>query len=186
MAESAERMTYAEYLEFEREAGTKHEFITGQIVAMAGGTPEHARLAVNVATALVNALRGRCCSVFSSELRVHVPATGRSTYPDVTVVCDERRTAGVDGDAIINPMVVVEVLSPATEASDRGEKFAHYRRIESLREYVLVGQREPHIEVYHHDGDSWVLREYGPGETAALASLALSLVVDEIYADPLG
>lgn len=181
-----QRKAYAEYLAFERAAETKHELVDGQIVATAGGTPEHARLAANVSAALVAAPRGRPCSAFSADLRVHVPATGRSTYPDVTVVCDERRTAEIDADAIVNPTVIVEVLSPTTEASDRGEKFAHYRRLESLHEYVLVSQDEPRIEVYRREDDVWALRDYGPGQEAALASLDVTLSVDEIYADPLG
>jgi Uma2 family endonuclease len=186
VGEPVQRKTYAEYLAFEREAETKHEFVDGQIVAMAGGTPEHSRLAASVIQALGTALRGRRCSAFSSDLRVHIPATGRSTYPDVTVVCDERLTADVDADAIINPTVIVEILSPRTEASDRGEKFAHYRRIESLQEYVLVGQDEQRIEVYRREGDVWALRDYGPGQEAELASLDVRLAVDAIYADPLG
>ena len=178
-------MSYPEYLAFERAAEIKHEFIDGRVVAMAGGSPEHARLAANVAAALLVALRGRRCSAFSSDLRVHIPATGRSMYPDVTVVCDERRTASVYPDAIINPTVIVEVLSPTTEASDRGEKFAHYRRLAGLHEYVLVNQDHPRIEIYRREGDVWALREYGPGERAELSSLDVRLAVDEIYADPL-
>jgi Uma2 family endonuclease len=185
VAELVQRKTYAEYLAFERGAATKHEFVDGQIVAMAGGTPEHPRLAVNVSAALVGALRGRPCSAFSADLRVHVPATGRTTYPDVTAVRDERRTAEVDDDAIVNPTVIVEILSPSTEASDRGEKFAHYRRLESLQEYVLVSQEEQRIEVYRRENDVWALRDYGPGQAAELASLEVTLSVDEIYADPL-
>ena len=185
MGEAVQRKTYLEYLAFEAEAKTKHEFVDGQIVAMAGGTPEHARLAANVSAALVTALRGRPCSAFSADLRVHVPATGGTTYPDVTVVCDERRTADVDGDAITNPTVIVEILSPTTEASDRGEKFAHYRRLDSLREYVLVSQGEPRIEVYRRENEVWALRDYGPDQQAELASLDVTLSVDDIYTDPL-
>ncbi|MAQ17668.1 MAG: hypothetical protein CMN30_23095 [Sandaracinus sp.] len=186
MGEPAERISYGEYLAFERDAETKHEFIDGMVVAMAGGTPEHSRLAMNMGVALMNALRGRRCSAFSSDLRVHIPATGRSTYPDVTVVCDERVTAEVDPDAIVNPTVLVEVLSPTTEASDRGEKFSHYRRLDSLQEYVLVRQDEPRIEVYRREGDIWALRDYGEGQLVELASIDARLDVSAIYADPLG
>ena len=152
---------------------------------MAGGTPEHARLSSRVIRALGGALEGRPCEVFTSDLRVHVAATGRTTYPDVTVVCHERRTAEADPDAITNPTLLGEVLSPTTEAGDRGEKFAHYRRIESLVEYVLVAQDEARIEVYRRQGDFWALREYGTDERAELASLGVSLDVSSIYADPL-
>lgn len=185
VGEPVQRKTYAEYLAAERDATIKHEFVDGQIVAMAGGTPEHARLAANVVAALVSALRGRRCGVFSSDLRVHIPATGRSTYPDVTVVCDEKQTADIDEDAIINPVVIVEILSPTTEASDRGEKFAHYRRLEALQEYVLVSQDQPRVEVYRREGDVWAPRDYGPGQAVALASLDVQLATGDIYADPL-
>jgi Uma2 family endonuclease len=108
MGEGAARMTYAEYLAFEESAETKHEYLDGQVVAMAGGTPEHARLCASATVLLTNALRGRRCSAFSSDLRVHVPATGRSTYPDVTVVCEKRELADVDRHAITNPILIVE------------------------------------------------------------------------------
>ena len=109
---------------------------------MAGGTPEHGRLAAALAGELRGKLRGRPCAVFSSDVRIRIAATDRTTYPDLSVVCGKRETAADDPDALVNPIVIVEVLSDSTEADDRGAKFAHYRRLESLREYVLVSQHE--------------------------------------------
>src|SRR5207249_4765417 len=117
-----------------------------------GGTPEHGRLALAVSGELRALLRGRPCTLYSSDVRVRIEATGRSTYPDFSVVCGKRLTAKDDKDAITNPIVIVGVLSDTTEASDRGEKFSHYRQLASLKEYVLVSQKDPHIEVFRRDG----------------------------------
>jgi Uma2 family endonuclease len=180
------RMTYAEYLALERGSEVKHEYVNGQVYAMAGGTPDHGRLAMNVGRLLGAALAGKPCAVFSSDVRVRIESTGRSTYPDLTVVCGRLARAGDDADAIVNPIVLVEVLSDSTEASDRGDKFAHYRRLPSLREYVLVSQTTPRIEVFRRrEGGDWVLSEAGPGEAARLESIDVALPVDEVYHDPL-
>ena len=184
-AEPATRTSYADYLAFERTAETKHEYVAGMILAMAGGSPEHARLAGSLARLLGNALEGRSCAVFSSDLRVRIAETDRSTYPDLTVVCGRRETSPDDPDAIVNPTILVEVLSDSTEADDRGEKFAHYRRLVSLQEYVLVAQKAQRIEVYRRDGERWVLTEHGPGTMVELPSIDARIPVDEIYRDPL-
>lgn len=133
-----------------------------------------------------SALRGKPCVVLSSDVRVRIEATDRTTYPDVTVVCGPRAVAADDQDAIVNPVVLVEVLSDSTEADDRGEKVAHYRRLASLREYVLVSQHERRIEVFRREGDHWSLYEAAAGETIQLGSVGAVLVVDEIYFDPTG
>lgn len=187
-ARDVQEMSYADYLAAERRAATKHEYVNGRVYAMAGGTPEHARLAAAVAGDLREALRGRPCAVYSADLRVRVVATGRSTYPDVTVVCGALERAGDDADAVVNPTVIVEVLSDTTEADDRSDKWAHYQRLPSLREYVLVGQRQPRIEVFSRDPstpDVWRYRDHGPGARLELPSLAVSIALDAIYADPL-
>lgn len=184
-AEPAPRTTHAEYLEQERRSPTKHEFVDGLVIAMAGGSPEHARLAGSVMRLLGNAVQDRPCAVFSSDLRVRITETNRSTYPDLTVVCGHRELAPDDDDAIVNPIVLVEVLSDSTEADDRGEKFAPYRRLASLREYVLVAQKSRRVEVYRRDDERWVLTEHGPGSSFELASIGASIEVDEVYRDPL-
>lgn len=181
------RMTYAEYLLAEQSSETKHEYLRGEVYAMAGGTPTHAGLAMAVGVALSNALAERPCRVFSSDLRVRVEATDLSTYPDLTVVCGRFEGSATDPDAAINPVLIVEILSDSTEAYDRGEKFAHYRRIPSLREYVLVSQHRPRLEAYaQNDEGAWVLAEATAGETLELRSLpGVQLQTDAIYRDPL-
>jgi Uma2 family endonuclease len=180
--------TYAEYVAFERSAERKHEYVNGRVYAMAGGTPEHARLAGAVIGALSVALRGKACVPFSSDLRVRIAATGRATYPDVTVVCGALVRDAEDPDAVQNPTVLVEVLSDTTESDDRGEKWAHYQRIPSLREYVLVSQRAPRVEVFTRDEADpavWHYRDHGPGAQARLASIDAHLDVDALYAGAL-
>lgn len=177
-------MTYAEFLAFEEASATKHEYLDGLVVAMAGGSPEHARLSARLIVELTRLLGDRPCVVYSSDARVRISATNRATYPDVTVVCGETEAADDDADAITNPIVLVEVLSDTTEREDRGEKFAHYRRLPSLQEYVLVSQREPRIEVFRRAEQMWIFREAGPGESIELGSLGVTLDVDAVYRDP--
>jgi Uma2 family endonuclease len=178
---------YDEYLAQETISATKHEYLRGQVFAMAGGTPEHARLQASMARELGVALGGSRCAVFSSGLRVRVVDTGLSTYPDVTVVCGKLETAPDDPQAAVNPTVLVEILSEGTEAYDRGEKFAHYRRVPSLREYVLVSQNQPRIEVFRRaDGGEWTFSELGAGDSLRLGSLNVAVSLDAIFANPLG
>jgi Uma2 family endonuclease len=180
-------MTYAEYLAAEAVSEVRHEYLNGEVWAMAGGTPEHAALALAVGSELREALRGKPCRAYSADLRVRVVDTGLSTYPDVSVVCGQLETAPEDKDAVTNPIVLVEVLSESTEGYDRGAKAAHYRRIPSLREYVLVSQAEPRIEVHRRaESGRWELLEARPGETIELASIGARLDVSAVYANPLG
>jgi len=180
------RMTYAEYLAAEATSGVRHEFLNGEVWAMAGGTPEHAALAAALIGELGAALRGKPCRVYTSDLRVRVLATGLSTYPDVSVVCGSLETVAEDPDAITNPVLLAEVLSDTTEAYDRGAKAAHYRRLPSLQEYVLVSQAEPLVEVYRRtEAGRWELLEGRPGDRIELRSLGISLDVAAIYANPL-
>jgi Uma2 family endonuclease len=178
------RMTYAEYLALEKRSAEKHEYLRGEVWAMAGGTPTHAKLQVNVSSALSAALRGRPCGVYSSDLRVRVQATDRSTYPDVTVVCGKRETASDDEDAVVNPVVIVEVLSASTEASDRGEKFAHYQRLPSLMEYVLVNHEKQRVEVFRRGAGIWEYVAFEEGQTVHLKALDVNLDMTELYSDP--
>lgn len=184
MAEPAARMSYAEYLAFEAGAEHRHEYADGLVFAMAGGTLEHARLCGRLAFLLGAALEGRPCNVFSSDARVRVEATNRTTYPDLSVVCGPALPASDDPHALINPTVIVEVLSEGTERGDRGEKFRHYRRLPSLMEYVLVAQDERRVEVFRREADVWTFREHGPGDLVTLASVGADVDVDALYADP--
>jgi len=176
--------SYAEYLALAETSTVKLEFLDGQIYAMAGGTPEHGALAIQ----LVAGIGKGSCRVFSSDVRVRVEETGLGTYPDVSVVFGSRRHDPDDPHAIVNPVVIVEVTSKSTAAYDRGEKFDLYRRILSLEEYVLVSHDTRAIEVRRRSPDgSWASSVAGPGGRAALASLGCGLDVDIIYdgaADP--
>ncbi|HEU4532685.1 MAG TPA: Uma2 family endonuclease [Polyangiaceae bacterium] len=178
--------TYEEYLVLDEASNTKHEFLRGAIYAMAGGTIDHGALAMAVGRLLGNALGGRPCRVFSSDVRVRVLATDLGTYPDVSVVCGPVERDPQNRHTLVNPIVVVEVLSESTAAYDRGEKFEHYRQVPSLREYVLVDSRSASVEVRSRQADgAWSVRTVGPGQRAALPSLDIGLDVDELYRDGL-
>jgi Uma2 family endonuclease len=179
------RYTYREYLALERGANVRHEFFDGEIYARAGGTREHAAICANLTTSLSTQLRGRGCQAHSSDLRVRVLETGLATYPDVTVICHHAEQDPEDRNTVTNPVLLVEVLSPSTAAYDRGEKLAHYRRIPSLQEIVLVAHDERLIEVWRREeGDTWVRRE-ARGGSVTLTAVPATLVVDDVYRDEL-
>lgn len=171
--------TYDEYLGFEASSNVKHEFLDGQIYAMAGGTPEHAALAAAVITLLGPQLRDGDCRPYNSDLRVRTP-TGLTTYPDVTVICGPRQIDGVDPLAITNPTLIVEVLSRSTEEYDSGDKFEHYKTFPSLREYVLVSHRARSVEVRSREKDGWRTTVVPEGGIAEL-SIGARLDVRELY-----
>lgn len=186
MSEAARaKLSYDDYLALERDSDQKHEYLDGFARAMAGGTIEHARLTSSCDGLLREALRGRPCATFSADAKIRIEATNRTTYADVSVVCGKLERSSVDPEAIANPVVIVEVLSPSTEAYDRGEKFRHYRRLPSLREYVLVSQERALVEVWRREGDAWRPIDHGPGEGVRLDSIDVTVAVDELYANPL-
>ncbi len=172
--------SYADYLQREQETGLKHEWLDGQIFAMAGGTLEHARLIAEVTRALQ--FDPKQCRIFTSDLKVRVQATGLATYPDVTIVCGTPAVDGADPNAVVNPSVIVEVLSNTTEAYDRGEKWAHYRQIPSLRAYLLVDQIRPRVEMYERTADGFLHRMAEAGERLTIPGLSSALEVDALYA----
>jgi Uma2 family endonuclease len=172
--------SYFEYRSLEEASSTKHEFLDGEIYAMAGGTPLHAALQAAVTAALANQLAGKECRVYGSDLRVRVLATGLATYPDVTVVCGPVETDPEDRNAAVNPKVVVEVLSDGTEQYDRGEKLAHYQKLATLEAVVLVAQRERRIELWQRR-DQWTRVEAGPEESVEIAAIGCSLATTAIY-----
>lgn len=174
--------TFADYLALERDSEIKHEFDAGDILAMAGGTARHSALAANLVVALGTTRPGGC-TVFQSDMRVRVVATGRATYPDASMVCGpiEYDTEDAGRTTITNPALLVEVLSVTTEKGDRGNKWMHYQRIPSLQEYVLVSQ-EPRIEIYRRlPSGTWEYLEAREG-TVRLAS-GPSLDLSMLYAD---
>ena len=185
MGDAAERraIDLATYLALERDTDQRHEWFDGNVYAMADGTIEHGQLAMMVGSELVRIAVGCGCRVLSSDVKVRIRATGLVTYPDVSVV---RGPLERDADlkhALVNPAVLVEVLSDSTEAYDRGEKFEHYRHLASLRDYVLVSQHKPHIEVYSRTAQNrWVLTEAGVGQQAQLTAMAGAIDVDRVYA----
>lgn len=183
MTQAAHVLTADEYLEHERQRDAKHELVHGVEVAMAGGTPKHNAIAGNVIVALGQRLRGRCL-VFPSDQRVHVETTGLFTYPDVTVVCGRPRFHPNGRDTLVNPRLVVEVLSSSTEAYDRGAKFAHYQSIAALEEYVLVTQTTKRVEHYRRlETGQWLLSvSEGDDALLVLPGLGCEIPLVEIYA----
>ncbi|HVH97285.1 MAG TPA: Uma2 family endonuclease [Enhygromyxa sp.] len=187
MSEAAKkaRVPYEEYLRQERLEQQKHEWIDGEVYAMVGGTPEHARLQGRLIRILGAALEGGPCEVYTTDLRVRSRATNIATYADITVVCGDLETDSEDGDAVTNPTLIIEVLSPTTEAYDRGSKGTHYRQIPSLREYVLVSQDTQHIEIFRRNvSGNWSFLEAFAGESVVLESVGCTVSVDEVYKKP--
>lgn len=178
------RYTPQEYLELERTADFRSEYLDGEIFAMAGASHAHSLVATNLARHLGNRLEGRPCEVHGSDLRVRVDATGLYPYPDVSVVCGGPEFLDRRRDVLLNPTVIVEVLSRSTEPYGRGKKFRHYRQMRSLRTYVLVAQGEMLIEWYTRGRDgTWTLGEAsGPGGVLRLEALGVEVPLPEIYA----
>lgn len=182
------RFTFAEYVALDEDSRTKHEFLGGQVWAMSGGTPEHAAISMNIGAMLTNALRGRPCRTYSSDLRVRVPSTGLGTYPDVTVICGRVELDPEDPKkhTVLNPCLIVEVLSPSTEDYDRGEKLGHYKTIPELSEIVLVAHDRHEVEIVRREADgSWSREIARDGESLRLVSIGCELLVREVYRDPL-
>lgn len=179
--------SYREYLDRELETGLKHEFLNERIYPTASASPEHARLIAAMTIALGRLVDPRKCRIFSSELKVRVTATGLATYPDVTIVCGDAVRDMEDPNAIVNPKLVVEVLSAGTEAYDRGEKWAHYRRIETLEAYVLVSQLPERVELYERiplgrdNAGAFLHRIATREEELAITCLNGALRVDDLY-----
>lgn len=174
--------TAAEYLALERQAAYKSEYVNGHILAMSGASRRHNLIAANISRELSSQLRGRPCESYISDMRVRVSETGLYTYPDVVAVCGDIRFADEQTDTLLNPTVIVEVLSASTEAYDRGDKFAHYRRLASLHDYVLVSQDAVRVEHYVRQGEKWLLSEASRlTDVVSLASIQCRLVLEDIY-----
>ena len=179
------RFTFAEYLVRERLATGKSEYYRGEIFAMAGGSPRHNTIKLNIAVILRGQLRSSPCRPFDSDQRIRIPTNGLSTYPDVSIVCGEVQLDADDRDAIVNPRLVFEVLSKSTESYDRGKKFDLYRQLDSLQEYILVSQDDPQIErfVRQEDG-TWNLTVIkGLDSSLELITIAANLPLAEVYED---
>ena len=173
--------SFQAYLALEEASNTKHEYLAGEIYAMAGGTPEHAALAANLIGMLSVELRGKPCRVYTSDLRVRVNETGLTTYPDVSVVCGEIKCDPENASTVLNPSVLIEVLGDSTEKYDRGEKFEHYKQIKTLETYMLVSHQRPLVELYRRDGDAWASTHLKTGEMFFLDAIDCQLSVDDVY-----
>lgn len=179
-AAQAKRMSAVEYLEWERRQHDKHELHDGEVYAMAGGSPRHNLLSSAIAAELRAATRERGCHVLSSDQRIAAPPGERYVYADAVVVCGGVQTEPGASDVLVNPSVVVEVLSPSTEAHDRGMKWEAYQRLTSLTDYLLVAPGQVRVEHYRREGDAWRYQVLGAGDAIELANGA-RVAVDAIY-----
>jgi Uma2 family endonuclease len=174
--------TEAEYLAFERSSEEKHEFLNGEIFAMAGAKENHNLIVANIIASLHSQVRNRPCRVYASDMRVKSTHTGSYTYPDIVVVCDTPQFEDDERDTLLNPTVIIEVLSASTEAYDRGKKFQHYRTLESLRECMLIAQDIVWIEYYVYRGGYWMLTDVDNLDAAiTLSSVDCTLVLSDVY-----
>jgi Uma2 family endonuclease len=188
-AQPQARLTPEEYLELDRASEFRNEYYNGRMYAMSGGTVPHATIIGNLGGELRAALKKRPCLVVASDLRVQVAADGLYTYPDITVICGEPQLRDRRKDTLLNPALLVEVLSPSTEAYDRGFKSAQYRAVESLQEYAFVSQREPRVEVFRcQGGGHWLFSEFVGLEAvcefeSVSASVPLAEICDKVAFD---
>lgn len=183
LAADVQPISYQEYLAIERDSEQRHEYLLGEAWAMAGGSPRHSAIKSNLLQLVATGLGQGPCRTYDSDLKIRIPSTSLSTYADLAVVCGPLQVDSEDPLAAVNPVALFEVLSDSTESWDRGEKFAHYRHIASLRHYVLLDQREAQIECYTRQGDgSWRYASRGMGEVVTLQDPDLSIDVDAVYA----
>jgi Uma2 family endonuclease len=183
-------VTPGEYLDLERKSEIRNEYINGRIFAMSGASRRHNLIAGNFHREVSSQMRGRACEAYIVDMRVKVSPTGMYTYPDIVGVCGEPRFEDTHIDTLLNPLIIIEVLSESTEAYDRGEKFAHYRRLDTLREYVLVAQEKIRVEHYLREGEQWILSEISDADsTLHLASVdchvALAAIYEKVEFNPL-
>jgi Uma2 family endonuclease len=176
-------MTPAEYLEWESQQEGRHEYLNGEVYAMTGGTLPHNTIAINLTALLKNPVRSRGCRLFMADVKVQISETGNPYfYPDVSVTChpeDKQSTKYLK-----HPCLIVEVLSPGTEAYDRGEKFTQYRRLESLQEYVLISSTQPSVEIFRlNERCKWELTPYAASEIIQFSSIAFECPIELLYED---
>ena len=175
-------LTPEEYLAWERKADTKHEYLRGEIIAMSGASRAHSLIVTNISGELYIQLKEGTCEVHTNDMRVRTHPEASYFYPDVVVVCGDPRFEDNVFDTLLNPVVLVEVLSPSTQVYDRGEKFKHYQQLTSLREYILVSQDEVGVERYRRQGTEWQPTEFRSLEDVlSLTSIDCELSLDDIY-----
>jgi len=172
-----------EYLNIERRATFRSEYINGEMFAMAGATRQHNRIASNVVSEINQRIKSRDCNIYSSDLRVHVPSTGYFTYPDIVITCGKEEFTDDYNDVLVNPLVIMEILSDSTAAIDRGRKFEQYRELASFAEYLLIEQRVPRIEQYIlQDSQDWMYRDIrGIDGQVRIEKIDCTLLMSDIY-----
>ncbi len=177
-------LTAAEYLEIERKAEYKSEYFNGEMFAMAGASRPHNRIATTISRVLDTQLLERDCNVYGSDMRVKIKKINKYTYPDVVITCGKELFEDDKVDILLNPIVIVEILSDSTEAYDRGRKFQHYQFIESLAEYILIAQDAVRLEQYVRQNDrTWLYSEYqNLSDIVKLESVGCELALREVYA----
>jgi Uma2 family endonuclease len=176
------RLTAQEYLALEREAEYKSEYYKGEVFAIAGASLRHNLIAANALATIHGQLRGGPCSAFPSDMRITIPQTPHFAYADVVVVCGQPQLDDDFKDNLVNPVVIIEVLSPSTERYDRGKKFESYQRIPSLMEYVLVSQDRPRVEQFLRQPDGrWLYSETSAEGSIKLTSIDCELSLNDIY-----
>lgn len=174
-----------EYLEMERASEAKHEYYNGEIFAMSGASISHNDIFHNVYGSLINFLKGKNCKPYGSDLRIHIPENTLYTYPDISVVCGKPETTDGFFDSVVNPAIIIEILSKSTKDYDRGTKFTLYRSIQTLKEYILIDSTSISVELFTRQKDnSWVLNEFKQlTDSFTIASINLKLSLQEIYED---
>jgi Uma2 family endonuclease len=183
-AQKKTHLSEEDYLVYEQLSPIKHEYYAGSIYAMAGASEAHNLIAMNVAASLHRQLRGQSCRTYPSDMRLKILQTGLYTYPDFMIVCGPTQFTNAEKrDTLINPIIIIEILSPSTETYDRGEKFQHYRTIKTLQEYILIAQDKYRIERFtRQDSNEWLLSESVGLHTAlTLATIQVTLVLADIY-----
>ncbi len=177
------RLTVEEYLAFERRSPKRHEYVDGEMFAMSGASERHNQIVVNIGGEIRTQFKGRACKVYTNDLRVRIAGTTRYAYPDVVALCGTGLFDDSEKDTLVNPNLIIEVLSVPTEAYDRGEKFENYRRVETCTEYVLVAQDKPHIEQFRKQptGQWLFTATSGIESTVELESVGCRLSFSEIY-----
>ena len=172
-----------EYLVSERKSEIRNEYFDGEIFAMAGASREHNQIASNIVRILGNQLLEKPCSVFSSDMKVKIKEIGKYTYPDIVVVCEKEEFENENKDVLLNPVVIIEILSDSTEAYDRGDKFAHYQRLNSFVEYILISQYFWRLEKFtRQDNGTWIYSKYETdGNVVKIEAVNCELPVSEIY-----
>lgn len=178
-------LTPEEYLMIERVAPYKSEYYSGEMFALAGANDNHNTIAGNIFAALHAFLKGKKCFVYQNDMRLGILSNDLYTYPDVMTICGRKQFLDENHDTLLNPILIVEVLSPSTESYDRGDKFAHYRTISTLQEYVLIAQDKPHVEKFRRNEEGlWVLSEASGMEgTIELTSIKYTLALLDVYAE---